>query len=179
MLRSSGVLVSTSLPTITAELLDFRMVGKQEVIRVTNLSWCQISSAVSTPLRTNTPAHTQVPVCGALIAGIAYEHDVEVQAVAGGIDHAVGAATDQVAEDGQKLEENGCGMSLSVGSDGADGESGETMEGGFARVGVRDGPGRGCARCFEWRRRVRPVGGLFGLKFGQKGEEFGPAPFLC
>jgi len=110
-------------------------------------------------------------------AGIAYEHDVEVQAVAGGIDHAVGAATDQVAEDGQKLEENGGGMGLSVGSDGADGESGETMEGGFAQVGVRGGSGQGCARCFEWSRRVRAAGGLFGLTFVQKGEEFRLAPF--
>jgi hypothetical protein len=109
-------------------------------------------------------------------AGIAYEHDVEVQAVAGGIDHAVGAAADQVAEDGQKLEENGGGMGLSVRSNGTDGESGETMEGGFAQVGVRDGSGRGCARCFWWRRRVRPVGGLFGLTFVQKREEFGLAP---
>jgi hypothetical protein len=38
------------------------------------------------------------------LAGIAYEHDVEVQTMAGGIDHAVGSATDQVAEDGQELE---------------------------------------------------------------------------
>ena len=58
-------------------------------------------------------------------AGIAYEHDEEVQTVAGGIDHAVGSAAGHVAKDGQKLEENGGGMGLGVGSDGADGEPGE------------------------------------------------------
>ena len=35
------------------------------------------------------------------LAGIAHEHDVEVQTVAGGIDHAVGPAAGQVAEDGE------------------------------------------------------------------------------
>jgi hypothetical protein len=50
----------------------------------------------------------------ARFAGIAYEDEKEVQTVAGGIHHAVGSAANQVAEDGQKLEENGGGMRLSV-----------------------------------------------------------------
>jgi hypothetical protein len=62
------------------------------------------------------------------LAGIAHEHDVEVQAVASGIDHAVGSAAEQVAEDDQKLEEQGGRVGLGVGSDGADGESGEAVE---------------------------------------------------
>jgi hypothetical protein len=69
------------------------------------------------------------------LAGIAYEHDVEVQTVAGGIDHAVGSTADYVAEDGEKLEEDRGRMGLGVGSDGADGESGDAMESGFGKVG--------------------------------------------
>ena len=78
------------------------------------------------------------------LAGIAHEHDVEVQTVAGGIDHAVGSAADQVAEDGQKLEENGGRVGLGVGSDGADGESREAMESGFAQLWSHRRAGRGC-----------------------------------
>jgi hypothetical protein len=84
-------------------------------------------------------------------AGIAYEHDVEVQTVAGGIDHAVGSAADQVAEDGQKLEKNGGRVGLGVRSDGADGESRETVKGGFAQLWSHRWAGRGC---FLWRRWV-------------------------
>jgi hypothetical protein len=80
------------------------------------------------------------------LAGVAYEHDKEVQAVAGGVDHAVGSRADQVAEGGQKLEENGGRVSLGVGSDGADGESCETVESGFAQLGIRGRAGRGCGR---------------------------------
>src|SRR5580704_12230596 len=63
------------------------------------------------------------------LAGISNEHDVEVQTVAGSIDHAVGSAAGQVAEDGEKLEENGGGVGLGVRSNGADGETCETVEG--------------------------------------------------
>jgi hypothetical protein len=80
------------------------------------------------------------------LAGIAHEHDEEVQTVPGGVDHAVGSTTDQVAEDGQKLEEHGGGMGFGMGSDGADGESGETMESGFAQGGIRGWARGGCAR---------------------------------
>jgi hypothetical protein len=45
-----------------------------------------------------------------------------------------GSAADQVAEDGQKLEENGGRVGLGVRSDGADGESRETVKGGFAQL---------------------------------------------
>jgi hypothetical protein len=121
------------------------------------------------------------------LAGIAYEHEVEVQTVAGGIDHAVGAATDKVAEDGQKLEENGGGVGLSVGSDGANGESREAMEGGFVQVGIRNPSGRGGSQWFWRRYRVgfrrrwkigigfRWLGVLFGLRLLQEAEEFGSA----
>ena len=78
------------------------------------------------------------------LAGIAHEHDVEVQTVAGGIDHAVGSAADQVAEDGEKLEENGGRVGLGVGSDGADGESRETVKGGFVQLWSHRRAGRGC-----------------------------------
>ena len=63
--------------------------------------------------------------------------------MAGGIDHAVGAAADQVAEDGEKLEENGGGVGLGVRGDGADGESRETVEGGFAQLRSHRWPGAG------------------------------------
>ena len=75
------------------------------------------------------------------LAGVAYEHDEEIQAVAGGIDHAVGSTADQVAECGQKLEEDGGRVALGVGSDGTDGESGETVESGFAQLWIRRGRG--------------------------------------
>jgi hypothetical protein len=108
-------------------------------------------------------------------AGIAYEHDVEVQIVTGGVDHAVGSAANQIAEDREKLEEDGGRMAFGVGSDGADGESGETVESGFAQVGVCGGPGRGCAGCFRRRRRFGRLGVSFGLRLAQKVEEFGLA----
>ena len=73
------------------------------------------------------------------LAGIAYEHDEEVQTVASGIDHAVGSRADQVAECGQKLEENGGRVGFGVGSDGTDGESCETVESGFAQLWIRRG----------------------------------------
>jgi hypothetical protein len=107
--------------------------------------------------------------------------------VASGIDHAVGSAADQVAEDGQKLEEDGGRVGLGVGSDGADGESCETVESGIAQLEGCEWSGRGCARWFRRRCRVRfprrwEVGigfrrlcVLFGLKLRQKSEQFGSA----
>jgi hypothetical protein len=73
----------------------------------------------------------------ACLAGIAYEHDEEIQAVAGGIDHAVGSTSDQVAECGEQLEENGGRVGLGLGSDGTDGESCETVKSGFAQLWMR------------------------------------------
>jgi len=78
------------------------------------------------------------------LAGIAHEHDVEVQAVAGGIDHAVGSAADQVAEDGEELEENGGRVGLGMRSDGADGKTCETVKGRFAQLWSHRWAGRGC-----------------------------------
>jgi hypothetical protein len=121
------------------------------------------------------------------LAGIAHEDDVQVETVASGIDHAVGSAAEQVAEDGEKLEEQGGRVGLGVGSDGADGESCETVESGIAQLGDCEWSGRGCARWFRRRCRVRftrrwEVGigfrrlcVLFGLKLRQKSEEFGSA----
>jgi hypothetical protein len=57
--------------------------------------------------------------------------------MAGGTDHAVGAGADYVAKDGEKLEENGGGMRLSVRSHGADGRAGEAVEGGFVKRELR------------------------------------------
>jgi hypothetical protein len=71
----------------------------------------------------------------ARFAGIAYEDEKEVQTVAGGIHHAVRSRADHVAEGSQKLEQNGGGMGLGVGSNGADGESGITVESGHGEPG--------------------------------------------
>ena len=73
----------------------------------------------------------------ASFAGIAYEDEKEIQAVAGGIHQAVRAATDHVAEGGEKLEQNGGGMRLGVRSDGADGEPCGPMESGHGEIGKR------------------------------------------
>ena len=78
----------------------------------------------------------------ACFAGGANEHDEEVQAVAGGVDHAVGSRADQVAKGGQKLEEDGGRMCLGVRSDGTDGEPCETVEGSLVKFGMRRCAGR-------------------------------------
>ncbi len=70
------------------------------------------------------------------LAGIAYEHDEEVEAVAGSVDHAVGPPADQVAKGGEQLEENGGWVGLGVGSDGTDREPSDSMQGGFAQQGI-------------------------------------------
>jgi hypothetical protein len=84
----------------------------------------------------------------------------------------VGAAANQIAEDCEKLEENGGRMGFGVGSHGAYGESGETVESAFAQFGIRGGAGRGCARCFRRRPRFWRLGVSFGLRLAQKAEEF-------
>jgi hypothetical protein len=78
----------------------------------------------------------------AALAGFAYQHDEEIEAVAGGTDHAVGAGADYVAKDGEKLEENGGGVRLSVRSPGADGRAGQAVEGGFVKPELRGWAGR-------------------------------------
>ena len=69
------------------------------------------------------------------LAGFSDEHDEEVQGVAGGADHAVGAGADDVAKGGEQLQENGLRLGLGVRSQSADGFSGEAVE----RVFVEDG----------------------------------------
>ena len=109
------------------------------------------------------------------LAGIADEHDIEVESVTGGVDHAVGSAASQVAEAREKLEEKGGRMRFGVGSYGADSESGEPVEGGFAQLGVRGGAGLGGASCLRRRHRFGRLGGLFGLRLAQKVHKFGLA----
>jgi hypothetical protein len=76
-------------------------------------------------------------------AGFTYEHDEKVEAMTGGVDHAVGSAPDQVAEGGEELEKDGGGVSLGVRGDGADGESSEAMERGFGEPRLRAFRARG------------------------------------
>src|ERR1700677_2566334 len=82
------------------------------------------------------------PICvpvlaptGALagLVGIAYQHDEEVETVAGSIDRAMGSAADEVAIGGQELEKDGGRMGFSVRSDGADGEPCQSIKGGRPR----------------------------------------------
>jgi hypothetical protein len=77
------------------------------------------------------------------LAGIANEHDVKVETVARGIDPAMGTTADEVAEDGEKLEEQGGGMGFGMGGDGSDGQSGEAVESGLVENWMR---GRGGLR---------------------------------
>jgi hypothetical protein len=92
--------------------------------------------------------------------GVAHEYDKEVQGVASGIDHAVGSRTDQIAEGGQKLEEDSGRMSFGVGSDGTDGEACDSVESFLAKFGVRDRSwwmGRRCEGricILHWRKEV-------------------------
>jgi hypothetical protein len=57
--------------------------------------------------------------------------------------HFPGSAAGQVAEDREKLEENGGGVGLGVRSNGADGETCETVKGGFAQLWSHRRAGRG------------------------------------
>jgi hypothetical protein len=87
------------------------------------------------------------------LAGVAYEYDVEIETVASGIDHAVGSGTEQVAEDGEKLEEQGGRVGLGVWSDDANDASGEAVKRGLVEGGVRSWAQLGCAGCFGGRER--------------------------
>jgi hypothetical protein len=93
----------------------------------------------------------------ASFAGVAYEHEKEVQTVAGGVDHAVRSTADHVAEDGQELEENSRGMSLSVRNERADDLTGKAVQGLFAQMELR-GRRRRWSGLLRWfRRRLRRV----------------------
>jgi hypothetical protein len=69
-------------------------------------------------------------------AGITYQHDKEVETVAGGVDHAVGSTTEEVAKGGQQLEKDGGRVGFGVRSDGTDCEPRESLKGGFAQYGA-------------------------------------------
>jgi hypothetical protein len=65
----------------------------------------------------------------AAFAGVADEDDEEVEGVAGGFDHAVGAGADEVAEGGEGLKEEGCRMRFCVGREGEDDAAGGPVDG--------------------------------------------------
>ena len=62
------------------------------------------------------------------LARFADEDDEEIEAVARGTDAAVRGGADEVAEGGQELEEDGGGIGLGVRGEGADEETGDTVE---------------------------------------------------
>lgn len=86
--------------------------------------------------------------------GIADEDDEEVQTVAGGINEAVGSTADEIAEDGEKLEEQGGWMGFRVRCDGSDGKSGEAIESGWVEIRTRGAAGLWRSRWFVSRDRV-------------------------
>jgi hypothetical protein len=108
--------------------------------------------------------------------GIADEDDEEVQTVACGIDEAVGPTAEQIAEDGEKLEEQGGWMGFRVRRDGSDGESGEAVKGGWVKIRTRGAAGLwrlrwSVSREQVWRRR----GLLFGLRLPLQSKKLGCA----
>jgi hypothetical protein len=74
------------------------------------------------------------PLAG--LAGFADQHDEKIEAMAGGIDQAMGAWTSGVAEGDQKLEKNGGGVSLGVRSESSCGRPRDAIEGSFAEYWV-------------------------------------------
>jgi hypothetical protein len=125
----------------------------------------------------------------ARLTGFANEHNEEIEAMAGGIDHAVGSGAHDIAKGGEQLKED-CGrMPLGVRGKGANGLTGEAVQSGFVQFGMRDGSGwgdaslggRGTGRCTgRWETGVgfRQLGVLFGWKFGQESQKFVSAPFI-
>jgi hypothetical protein len=93
------------------------------------------------------------------LAGSTYQHDEEVKPVAGGVDQAMGSATDEVAKGGQQLEENGGRVGFGVRSDGIDHRSGKTVERRSGKPRVTGTPGLGRGR----RSRMRLLEGRRGL----------------
>jgi hypothetical protein len=73
--------------------------------------------------------------------------------VAGGVDHAVGSAADEVAKGSQQLKENGGRVGFGMGSDGTDHRAGETVERRCGKPPRHAGAGR--------------VTGIFGLGRGR------------
>jgi hypothetical protein len=80
--------------------------------------------------------------------------------VAGSIHHAVRSTADHVAEDSQKLKEDGGRVGLGVWSDGADSESGGTVEtdgGQLPRQGGAGGPTGIVERRWSGGGRIGPL----------------------
>ena len=70
------------------------------------------------------------PACSfAGLARFADQYDEEIEAVAGGAHEAVRRGADEVAEGGQELQEDGCGIGFGVRRKATDSEAGKTVEG--------------------------------------------------
>ena len=88
--------------------------------------------------------------CFAGLAGFADQDDEEIEAVTGGAGHGVRFRADHVAEGGEELQEDGCGIGFSVQRETSDSEAGHALEGGFGEGRQRGrraretgrGPGR-------------------------------------
>ena len=84
------------------------------------------------------------PACTlAGLARFADEDNEQIQAVPGGLDHAVRAGPNHVAKGGKELQQNGDGIGLGVGGDGADDAAGEAVGGCRGQCGPGSGSGRG------------------------------------
>jgi len=90
------------------------------------------------------------------LAGLADQYDEEIEAVTGGAGHAVRRRADHVAEGGEELQKDGCGIGFGVRRETADRKAGHAVEGGFGEGGQhRRGKRRaevltgvGCLGCF-------------------------------
>ncbi len=74
------------------------------------------------------------PLAG--LTGFADQHDEKIEAMASGIDQAMGAGTNGVAKGNQKLEKDGSRMSFGVRGESSCGRPGDTVEGGLAEYRV-------------------------------------------
>ena len=86
------------------------------------------------------------PLAG--LTGFADQHDEKIEAMASGIDQAMGAGTSGVAEGDQKLEKNGGGVSLGVRGESSCRRPRDAIEGGFAEYRV-------CGSLVWWQRWLR------------------------
>jgi hypothetical protein len=80
------------------------------------------------------------------LAGFAYQDDEEVETVTCGLNRTVRARPDEVAESGEKLQENRGWIGFGVRRDGADDRSGDTVE----RLRGKAGPGGIAERRWVW-----------------------------
>jgi hypothetical protein len=114
-------------------------------------------------------------------AGFTDEHDEKIEAMTSDVDHAVGSGSDQVAEGGEGLEEDGGGVSLGVKGDGLDEESAEAMERGFGQHRLRALRARGRVGRLLCRERINlrfnRLATRLGLRPARETEQFGFALF--